>query len=330
MTEMQFQNQAKDFLSRLAGALERHRIFLEPSWDIDHICYRTQSLEAYEQHKSTFLNFSQFLGEAVVSGRPISTFELKNPIWFQNRRIDLVELPAPKEGRPTQEGFEHIEVVVNDTFQNLIEKFKHHQLELKGLQKKFNQELEIVLPEGSLKFHQLSLKSVIQLESNQKVWQALEASRVLEVFKPNEPLVAGTFPLGVFNKASDLDILLFSRNLNETQDQIANQKNWGPIEISRKRINQLETIVARFRFMDVPFEIFAQARHTVLQQAYRHFLIEEKALKYKGTLFFERIVDLRRQGLKTEPAFALALGLEGDPYKELLSYEKMTGADWVR
>ena len=36
----------------------------------------------------------------------------------------------------------------------------------------------------------------------------------------------------------------------------------------------------------------------------------------------ESIVDLKKQGHKTEPAFAIALGLSGDPYIELLKFEE--------
>ncbi|MNO76159.1 hypothetical protein D3C76_672280 [compost metagenome] len=39
--------------------------------------------------------------------------------------------------------------------------------------------------------------------------------------------------------------------------------------------------------------------------------------------FRERIILLKTSGWKTEPAFAKALGLEGDPYEALLELEKL-------
>jgi hypothetical protein len=47
-------------------------------------------------------------------------------------------------------------------------------------------------------------------------------------------------------------------------------------------------------------------------------ITEYRILLEKGEAFRSQIVELKRQGMKTEPAFALLLGLEGDPYLELL------------
>jgi hypothetical protein len=47
-------------------------------------------------------------------------------------------------------------------------------------------------------------------------------------------------------------------------------------------------------------------------------LIEHSLLTEKGEHFRQEIIKLKRQGLKTEPAFAKLLGLDGDPYKAIL------------
>ena len=39
-----------------------------------------------------------------------------------------------------------------------------------------------------------------------------------------------------------------------------------------------------------------------------------------GPAFKEQIRGLKRNGLKTEPAFAKLLGLNGDPYRAVLDY----------
>ncbi|WP_343330978.1 DUF4269 domain-containing protein [Polaribacter staleyi] len=58
------------------------------------------------------------------------------------------------------------------------------------------------------------------------------------------------------------------------------------------------------------------------QNAYRHMIVENKILKEKGFEFKQSIKKLKSNGTKTEPAFAKLLGLEGNPYTELLKLEK--------
>ncbi|MNY83296.1 hypothetical protein D3C86_2259750 [compost metagenome] len=46
--------------------------------------------------------------------------------------------------------------------------------------------------------------------------------------------------------------------------------------------------------------------------------VEYNLLSIHGEQFRQHIIELKKQGLKTEPAFAQALGIKGDPYLELL------------
>ena len=50
-------------------------------------------------------------------------------------------------------------------------------------------------------------------------------------------------------------------------------------------------------------------------------LIEHRLLQERGEAFRRAIITLKQRGYKTEPAFAKALGLKGDPYLALLPYE---------
>ncbi len=318
---MSFHDLANVFLEGLFRQLAEKKISIWDHWDIDHICYRAQTDDSYKKLKSEFSNFGHLLIESEVNGRMISTFRLQNPIIFQGRRIDLVELPAPKKGKTTIEGFEHIEVVCDQPFSEIKEALSDCQFDEGGLAKSFNQELEIKLEGCAIKFHHLSLQSVIHLESKTQVFQALQQSRVLEILKPFEPLVAGTFPLDLNVENSDLDILFSSSDLKSLPAVL--QKNFGHFTGYKCRQTEVAgqpTVIAEFQFQNVPFELFAQATSSVRQNGYRHFLIEERLLKYGGEKLKFEVNTLRRQGLKlkTEPAFARALGLEGDPYEALL------------
>jgi len=49
--------------------------------------------------------------------------------------------------------------------------------------------------------------------------------------------------------------------------------------------------------------------------------VERRLLAIGGDGFRRAVMAARRSGLKTEPAFAAVLGLDGDPYEALLYLE---------
>lgn len=328
MTGVEFQNQAVKFLVQLFDDLEKNSVKLDPNWDVDHLCYRVDSVALYEACKKDFSQFADLLIESDVNGRPIATYKLVHPLQFRNWQIQLVELPAPKKSKPVATGFEHIEVVCDAGFDVLSERFKHLKLDLGGLQKDFNKEFEISLGARNIKFHHLSLESVISLEKNRKVYDALKKSDVLRVFKKYEPLVSGTFPLDIHTPESDIDILMSAVDLMELKGALIEQ--YGKLngfDIQKFLFDGAETLTAQFKVDGVPFEIFAQTQKTTAQAAFLHFLIEERLLKLGGKKLKEEIQVLRAKGFKTEPAFAEALKLNGDCYKELLMLQKKSNQE---
>lgn len=325
MTKIDFYGQAESFLQHLFAQMDQNGVELKPHWSIDHLCFRVQSLESYEQHKIDFSNFGQMLIESEVNGRMIATYKLSEPVVFGNYQIDLVELPAPKAGKKTIEGFEHVEVVIDEPFEKLMSQYSYMDLDTGGLKKAFNQELEIEMEGCALKFHPLSLESVIGLEKNQKVHQALMSSKVLEVLRAFHPLVTGTFPLGLQVKDSDLDIVLSVADFDSFKvivEQIFG--GWPGFECQESEKAGVPTIVVRFNHQDIPFELFAQKTESMKQNAYRHFQAEEKLLKVFGVSLKDKVMKLRQAGLKTEAAFAEALQLAGDPYAEILKLQGLS------
>ena len=68
-------------------------------------------------------------------------------------------------------------------------------------------------------------------------------------------------------------------------------------------------------------EIFGQAVPTAQQNGFRHLLVEAAVLEAGGRTWRRAVRQLKKQGLKTEPAFAFLLQLTGDPYVALLELE---------
>lgn len=155
--------QAPIFLARVFSEIENANIDLK-DWLIDHICYRTSSEENYQESKNYFANLGELLIESEVNGRLIATYKLDEPIKYRDYIIPLVEVPAPKKGKITFEGFEHIEVVIDCSFEDILEAYPHCSFETKGTSKELNPELEIEFGDCAIKFHHQSLEEVIEIE----------------------------------------------------------------------------------------------------------------------------------------------------------------------
>jgi predicted metalloenzyme YecM len=321
MNVQQFHEQATWFLTELKKRMSAKNIDLSANWSIDHLCFRVADLAAFEAKKQAFQEFATMLAESQVNGRPICTFKLSQPIHFLDRKIDLVELPAPKQGKITKEGFDHIEVVCDQIFSEIKNKFGGSDFDDKSISKDFNAELELKLGDLAIKFHHLSLASVIRLENNKKVYAAIVKSQVLSRCRDFSPLIAGTFPLGIQTENSDVDILLFCDDLEKALLRLKNiYGSFDAFESYKSKLAPSETTygIVRFCLDEVPFELYLENTPTVRQRAYLHFQIEERLLRLGGERLVQTIIDLRKRGMKTEPAFAVALNLQGDPYLKLL------------
>ena len=319
-----FYKQAKDFLD-LVFNLMKIKNFSIKNWSIDHLCYRVIDKNAYHQKKCDFSNFSKLLVESEVNGRLISTFKLNEPILYEDRIIDLIELPEPKPNNNYKEGFEHFEVIVPVPFQTLIEENPHLHFDLSGLKKDFNQELKLKLDSVQIKFHQMSLESVINLEQNQTIYSMIKESDILSNLSQYGPLIAGTFPLNISSDTSDIDLILSAPDLVDLQRKL--HSLYGGVSGFKDRFCKVEGVdsyIANFVLLDVPVEVFAQETPSVMQTAYAHFQVEEQILKVAGFDFKNEIIKLRNQGLKTKLAFATALKLKGEPFDAILNLKGKT------
>lgn len=335
MNYSDFVEQAIKFLDQLFSNLAQHRISLKDSWDVDHICYRASTEQEYLFFKDRFLSFSDLLIESPVNGRLISTFKLHTPIAYKSYLIDLVELPAPKAGKTTKSGFEHIEVVCDEHLQDLAHKFDPQIVNTSGMKKDFNKELELNFGSENLKFHQLSLESVINLENNHTVFDAIKESNVLTKMQLFNPLVCGTFPLGINNDNSDVDICLTYSNENHfTTELLKNFSHCEDFKLQDTTVASGRALIATFKVKQIQFELFGQSLMSEKQNSYQHFQAEEKILKYSNYIpnvdkgiFKEKLLAARALGFKTEPAFAKVLNLKTDAFEEVLQLNKVSIAN---
>ncbi len=132
---------------------------------LDHLCFRTSSLDNYQQKKQQLSAVGELLGEVQVNARPIAVFRLHQPIRFETWRIDAIELPAPKPGQTTIEGLQHIEFVLYDSTEAFLAKYAGKKFDLAAAERGINPEIAYRFDDGScVKFHLLSLPAVLYLQ----------------------------------------------------------------------------------------------------------------------------------------------------------------------
>ena len=154
----------------------------------------------------------------------------------------------------------------------------------------------------------------------QECYQALSSIRIFEILAPYAPILAGTFPLGIEVEGSDLDIVCRADDLLEFRAVL--EKHFGGFSgFSVKYSGTNEVLTCDFRTGGFPVEIYASAQDPLDGNGYRHMRVEHRLLELFGESFRGKIIALKRTGVKTEPAFARVLGLDGDPYRAVLMLE---------
>jgi hypothetical protein len=157
-------------------------------------------------------------------------------------------------------------------------------------------------------------------EKQVKAYHVLTHHKVLEKLLPYHPILVGTIPINIDIESSDLDIICEISDQNQFTNTLKNlfgNENGFTLSESPK----FEAIKANFIIAGFEIELFGQNTPTTQQNAYRHMLIEYKLLLEKGEAFRQEIITLKKQGYKTEPAFAKLLGIKGNAYEELLKLE---------
>lgn len=156
-----------------------------------------------------------------------------------------------------------------------------------------------------------------------QAYLVLTKNQIVSRLKQFDPILVGTIPIKIDIENSDLDIICCFSNKQDFIEAVTNNFKTEK-KFAIRELDNLDghSIVVNFFIDNFEIEIFGQSTPTKQQLAYRHLLIENNLLNYYGEKLKQQIIELKRQGYKTEPAFAKALELKGDPYIELLKFEK--------
>lgn len=131
---------------------------------MDHVCYRVETDERYQEMLATLGQACILLSEATVSGRLIATFEFKEPLVVGRWIVPCLELPQPKDGSPYPEGLEHAEFVTYTGLDRFAARHPDLPFDAKGMSKQLNPELGLKAARMSVKFHEQPLGAVVRIE----------------------------------------------------------------------------------------------------------------------------------------------------------------------
>jgi len=149
----------------------------------------------------------------------------------------------------------------------------------------------------------------------QNVNNALHDSGILALLDKYSPTVVSTILVGLGTDNSDIDIICHYHSQSQFIDDCVKRlhrfANW-------QIHNEQEFVLGRFKFGGFQFEIYGSSTPVYKQLAYRHFQVMQRLVDLGGAKFAAAVVDLKKKGLKTEPAIAQLLNLPGDPYQAVL------------
>lgn len=162
-------------------------------------------------------------------------------------------------------------------------------------------------------------------ERQQLAHKVILQLRIMHDLREYSPILCGTIPIGIDVDGSDLDIIVevndFVRFETLLKNLYGTQKNF---KVSYFEVRNVPVITSNFLYKGFEVEIFGQSVPTNYQYAYLHMIIEQKLIETYPHIKKE-VMTLKKLGVKTEPAFCKILGLDGDPYEELIKFGKERG-----
>lgn len=164
-----------------------------------------------------------------------------------------------------------------------------------------------------------------------KAYEAIKKLNILNKLKNYNPILVGTIPIDIDVPGSDLDIICEVYDFNLFKSfSFENFSMHKDYVFSEKYVDNNHIAVINFVFMNFEFELYCKSEPTTSFNGYKHMIIEYRLLILFGKKFRDKIKELKKSGLKTEPSFAKLLGLKGDPYKEILKLEDYTDQELIK
>ena len=166
-------------------------------------------------------------------------------------------------------------------------------------------------------------------DRQQQLYDVLIRHSVLAILHDFDPAVVSTICVGLDTPASDVDVICHAPNLSKLEQVLRYNYSESENFCLRYRPPRNETLVCSFSLERLEIEIFGSLEPIESQPAYRHFSVMKRLVSIGDDTFKKDIVELKKSGLKTEPAIAKRLQLQGDPYQAILELENASDADLI-
>ena len=155
-----------------------------------------------------------------------------------------------------------------------------------------------------------------------KAYEAIKSLNLINDLKAFSSMLCGTIPLGIDVDYSDLDIIMEVKNFSRYEREIRKRYNkQDNFQMKHTTIRGRKVIKENFFYRGFEFKLFGQNQPVREQYAYLHMVIEQVLLEEAPDLK-AKVIQLKKRGYKTEPAFCEVLGFSGDPYDNLIVMKK--------
>lgn len=136
---------------------------------MDHVAYQASNLESYESKKQEILPYIDYEHEAQVGGRRVGVYKLKEPLEYKGYQIEALEIIEPKEGQECEEGWEHGEFVLEESYEEYMAKHPNLAWITTSTDRPIYSHLKLALADKmQVKFHLMTILETIALEESQE------------------------------------------------------------------------------------------------------------------------------------------------------------------
>lgn len=156
-------------------------------------------------------------------------------------------------------------------------------------------------------------------ERRRAAYLALTELDLFCVLADFDPVLAGSFPLGLELHERELEIVCHAPALEQLAALMTDvYGNYDEFALERTGAEGTPGLVCRFQYHDFHISILGQTAPSREQDAYRHLVAESRLLRLAGPSALDGIRRLKADGFETVPAFGAYFRLGDEPTRALL------------